>query len=114
MFAESGVPPISPQQLSVEEWEEAHLAPPSAVRAEGRARSAMRAALASLLPAAEAAITAGAEQESRRKEKLAHLQQESAEEGSEQAYLREHIELRGYLPLTGAIEVRFALCIIPS
>jgi hypothetical protein len=95
MFADSG--PSVAVPASSQDWESAHLASPTAERTEARARSALKAALSELAPYIEADLQRNQEAEQR------HSDQQVPQEGS--AYLREHIELRGFLPVAAHIEV---------
>ena len=85
-----------PGSQSSQDWENTFLAVPELLRAEVRARAGVRASMASLRAVLEADVrsnehfgTAGAPSS-------------AGEEGPQ--YLREHIELRGFLPLVSLIE----------
>jgi hypothetical protein len=87
----SSCTPQLPGSASSQDWEDTYLASADSERVEVRARSALRAALASLRPVLEADADAG---------------QKGAQQGDSSAdLLREHIELRGFTPVAAAVEV---------
>jgi hypothetical protein len=83
--------PQLPGSASSQDWEDTYLASADTERVEVRARSALRAALGSLRPVLEASAAA------------AQKSAQPADSGA--SLLREHIELRGFMPLAAAVEV---------
>jgi hypothetical protein len=84
--------PQVPGSASSQDWEDTYLASVDSERVEVRARSALRAALASLRSVLEADAATG------------HTGPQSGGGGTNP--LREHIELRGFTPVAPAVEVR--------
>lgn len=87
--------------------EETYLASAAAERTEARARSALKAALVGLAPLLEAEV-ARAKQKGHSKAGtgVAPAARPATESGGGEGLLREHIELRGFLPVAAHIEVR--------
>lgn len=103
MFADSSQTSSAaadPDLVSSQRWEETYLASTAAERTEARARSAVKAALAEAAPLLEAEAARAAHKKGNDGQALVL----GAEAGG--GLLREHFELRGFLPVAARVEVR--------
>ena len=89
---------------SSQEWEEAFLADSDLVRSESRSFSALKVAFSSLNPFIQSTATRTGKRRAGKGSEVGEQQQQQVPH-----YLREHIELRGFLPIAAAIEVLFSL-----
>lgn len=103
LFADSASAAGAPLVLSAQDWDRAFLAPAELLRAEIRARSGVRASISALRDVLAADLQKN--EYSRTGSAGPGAQVHGSGEEAAVQFLREHIELRGFLPVALTVEV---------